>query len=94
MSQLTFDTLEYVRTLENGGIPKEQAEAITAAQKKAFSEMVTAKDLATKMDLIELEMRLEAKMGALKTDLIKWLVGGFIAQTALLVAILAWVFPH
>lgn len=82
MSQLTFDTLEFVKTLEKAGIPKEHAEAITTAQKQAFGDMVAARDLAAKADIqelkqemLELENRLEVKMANMKTDLIKWFMG-------------------
>ena len=75
MSQLTFDTLEFVKTLEKAGIPKAHAEAITAAQKQAFGKMAAARDLATKKDLLELEKRLDDKMAAMRLDIIKWFMG-------------------
>lgn len=82
MTQLTFDTLEFVKTLEKAGIPKEHAEAITTAQKQAFTEMASARDLATKrditllrQDMLELEKRMAENNAAMKTDLIKWFMG-------------------
>lgn len=80
MSQITFDTHEYIKTLEKGGISREQAEALANAQRQALSEMITLRDLATKKDRAEL-----------KTDLIKWLLGIFIAQTALVLSVLAYI---
>lgn len=62
------------------------------------------KELATKADLQEVRNDLieriaetnervgsvRVEMQAMKNDLIKWMVGGFIAQSALLVAVLAF----
>ena len=51
-------------------------------------------DLATKADLIlvkkELETKLEIGLAKTKVDILRWMMGGFLAQTALLVAILAF----
>ena len=46
--------------------------------------------LATKADLMAVENRLIERIANVRVDLIKWMMGGFIAQTALLVAILAF----
>jgi hypothetical protein len=68
-----FDTLKFVERLEAGGFSHTQAKAAA----EAFAE-ATAQELATKSDLRETEMRLEAKietMGAnLKVDILRWLV--------------------
>ena len=53
----TFDTHEYIKGLQQGNIPPEQAEAHSNALKKVLNE-----ELATKRDLNELETRLEAKI--------------------------------
>ena len=78
MSQLTFDTLEFVKTLEKAGIPKEHAEAITAAQKKAFGELAASKDLATKQDIAALRqdiLEVDKRLAETKADLVKWFMG-------------------
>jgi hypothetical protein len=77
MSSLTFDTLKFAKKLEHAGLTKETAEAISEAQNEAFEEMMKAKDLTTKNDLLEL-----------KYDLLKWIVGLAFAQFALLIGIL------
>lgn len=86
MTQLTFDTLEFVKTLEKAGIPKEHAEAITKAQKKAFGEMVAARDLATSKDLLELEKRLDDKMATMRADIIKWFMGTTLTILGVMIA--------
>ena len=78
MTAITFDTLAYSRTLQEAGMSQEQADALARAQVTAMSEMVSAKELATKGDLMGLEHRL-----------IKWVAGIVASQTALLIAIMA-----
>lgn len=75
---ITFDTLAYSRTLQAAGMSQEQADALAQAQAKAMSEMVAAKELATKGDLMEMEQRL-----------IKWVAGIAVSQTAIILAIMA-----
>ncbi|PWB83990.1 MAG: hypothetical protein C3F11_03620 [Methylocystaceae bacterium] len=80
---VAFDTLKFVRKLEAGGFT--QAQATAAAE--AFAE-ATSQELATKSDLRDVEVRLEAKIETtaanLKVDILRWLVvtqvalGGFI----------------
>lgn len=79
MTAMTFDTLAYSRTLQAAGVPVEQAEAMTNAQKAALNEMMNALNLATKKDLSDR-----------KVELIRWTVGSIIAQSALLVAAIAF----
>lgn len=86
MSQLTFDTLKFVKTLESAGISKEHAEAITHAQKEAFGELVAAKDLATKKDLMEVKSVLQIEIANVKADLIKWFMGTALAIIGVTIA--------
>jgi len=58
-SHINFDTLEYLEELKRGGIHHLEAEAITKATSKAFMQMMIAKDLATKKDLIDLKTDLQ-----------------------------------
>ena len=59
------------------------------------------RELATKADLMEvkadlmmvkkeLESRFEVGLANTKHDILRWMVGGFLAQTAILIAILAF----
>lgn len=86
MVAITFDTLAYSKTLQAAGMPLEQAEALAKAQKAALDEMVMAKELATQTDIL----RLENKMEANKHEILKWIIGMLIAQTALLVAVISF----
>ena len=82
MSTITFDTLKFVKKLENAGMSQATAEAIAEAQSEAFEELTKTKDLATKNDLFEL-----------KYDLLKWIEDLPSAQFALLIGILLKL-PH
>ena len=77
MTTITFDTHKFIRRLQASGMPEEQAEAIVDAFKDAQSEA----ELATRRDLKELEIKLEAKLDRLDAKftgeftLIKWMMG-------------------
>jgi len=73
MSTVTFDTLEFVRTLEAAGMPVKQAEALSTVVRKAQDSA----DLATKGDVRELGAQLGARIDKLdtKVDLLKWMLG-------------------
>ena len=102
MNTITFDTHEFIKALKNVGFNEEQAEAITNLQKATISTTLQqAKhdyqldDLATKRDLKELEFRLEVrikdtelKIVESKAELIRWVVGVGLLQTALISALL------
>ncbi len=83
MTTVTFDTLKFVRTLKAAGVPENQAEAFSEAFKDAQSDA----ELATKYDLKELELRLEARINEVKYDMIKWIAGMLIAQAGLVAAL-------
>ena len=91
MTAITFDTLEYSKTLQDAGISVVQADALATAQKKALAQMLAAKELATKVDLLQAKIELTEKMDAIKHDTIRWLIGIAFAQTALIVAVLAYI---
>ncbi len=102
MSTITFDTHEFIKELKNVGFSEEQAEAITWLQKTTINTTLEqAKhhyqldDLATKRDLKELEFRLESrikdtelKIVETKAELVRWVVGVSVLQTALIAALL------
>jgi len=72
MSAVTFDTLKFVETLQNAGVEDRVAKAISTAVRDSYE----ASDLATKGDLREMELRMEAKFGALRAEInsIKWMM--------------------
>ncbi len=86
MNSITFDTLNYSKTLQEAGMPREQAEAFARAQKIAFEEMLAARELATQADILRLETKIEAN----KHEILKWMIGTMLAQTALIVAVIAF----
>lgn len=90
MNSITFDTLNYSKTLQEAGMPREQAEAFAQAQKIAFEEMLAARELATQADILRLEHKLENKIEANKHEILKWMIGTMLAQTALIVAVIAF----
>jgi len=55
----TFDTLDFVNDLKKGGIKQEEAEAITHATQKAIVQIFEIKNVATKNDLIKLQLELQ-----------------------------------
>lgn len=67
-------------------MPQEQAEALAKAPKPALDKMLAAKELATQADIL----RLENKMEANKHEILKWTITTVIAQTALIVAVIAF----
>jgi hypothetical protein len=60
MSAVAFDTLKFVKRLEAAGVVPAQAEATP----EAFSDAIS-QDLATKMDLLQLEQRMTYQLAAL-----------------------------
>ncbi len=75
MSTVTFDTLKFAKTLERGGIPQAQAEALAEAFRDATSEELVTKDY------------LSATISDAKNDIIKWVAGMMIAQAGLIAAL-------
>ncbi len=63
MTAVTFDTLKFVEKLKSAGVPEEQAKAISEAFRDATGEA----DLATKRDLKDFELRVEARIDKLDT---------------------------
>ena len=86
MAVITFDTLAFSKTLQASGMAKEHADAFAEAQKNAISEMIESKELATKADILLLENKIEAN----KHEILKWMISSFLAQTALIVAVIAF----
>jgi hypothetical protein len=58
-AHISFDTLEYMDELKRGGLNQPEAEAITKATSKAFTQMMLTKELCTKKDLTDLRTDLQ-----------------------------------
>ncbi|NVZ08405.1 DUF1640 domain-containing protein [Allochromatium humboldtianum] len=95
MSTITFDTLKFVRTLKDSGIPESQAEAITEAVRAAQQDIEPVirpdlRELELRLDarIRETELRLEAKLAEAKADLTRWVIGAGLLQTTVIVGVL------
>lgn len=60
MRAISFDTLDYMDELKRSGMKQEEAEALTRATAKAFTQMMETKELTTKRDLMNLKMELQS----------------------------------
>ena len=80
---VTFDTLEFVESLESSGFTKEQSRGIVGALKEARD--ARGQELPTKSDWHERALRLERRMDASAADLkfIQWLLALLIATLVL-----------
>ena len=79
MTTITFDTLAYSENMQKAGFTRAQADAMARANSEAFRSMVDTQQLATKQDISDA-----------KHEILKWMVTAMIAQTALLVGIIAF----
>lgn len=69
-----------VKTLMDKGFSQGQAEALATAQ-----AAVLDKNLATKRDLEKLRSDMKVEIEKIKADLLKWMIGAMIAQSAVIV---------
>ena len=97
MASTTFDSLEYFEKLKATGVPDEQAKVQAAAFREFtdIQEENARKELATKMDVIQAEMRIKTELieriENSKHEVLKWTVATIVAQTALIVAVIAFI---
>ncbi|MDO9424887.1 MAG: DUF1640 domain-containing protein [Methylobacter sp.] len=90
MTTLTFDTHQFIRTLQDAGFEQPQAEAVANAFKAATgqSDLATQSDIdLVRRDIRESELRLETKISDIKYDLVKWIAGMLLAQAGLVAAL-------
>ena len=99
MTATTFDALAYFEKLKAAGVPEGQAKVqanafrdYTAIQdENARRELATKGDIhALRLEMKEMEMRLAEKVESGKHEVLKWLIGLLLTQSALLVAIFAF----
>ena len=74
-THINFDTLEYMEELKKYDLSQKQAEGITKATAKAFDQMIEVKELATKSDLLALELRLKELIVKSSITIISIIVG-------------------
>ncbi len=83
MSTVTFDTMAFVDTLIDAGVPEAQAKAEAKAVNAAIASAVDM-TLATKSDI----NLVRNDIASSKLDMIKWTIAIVLGQTALLVTLL------
>ncbi|HIJ84921.1 MAG: hypothetical protein HW380_3431 [Magnetococcales bacterium] len=79
MTTITFDTLRFSEVLRTTGFSEEQAKGMASALREVQESGL--KEMASKRDLQETELRL-------KIELIRWIVGVAAGQAALIIAVL------
>lgn len=99
MPTIPFDSLGYFEKLKAAGVPPEQARvqaetmrACVDAQQAAIREYdeSSRRELATKSDVREAELRLQASIEKVKYDLLKWQIGGWLALAAIMAKGFGW----
>src|SRR5260364_75058 len=65
MAHAAFDTLKFVDTLEEAGIPELQARAMSVAVRKAYE----SSDVATKQDIADLRKDTKQEIDDLRKDI-------------------------
>lgn len=99
MTTIPFDSLGYFEKLKAAGVPPEQARvqaetmrACVDAQQAAIREYdeSSRRELATKSDVREAELRLQASIEKVKYDLLKWQIGGWLALAAIMAKGFGW----
>ena len=82
---IAFDTHRFVKRLTDCGFTEQQAETLADEHVALLNA-----NLATKTDIAKIDARIakvEARIEAAKSDLLKWLFGAMIAQGGLIVAL-------
>ena len=87
---LAIDTLAYAKRLINAGMPEQQAEVQAQILAEVIdSNLATKADIArVKADIANVKAELELKIEQIKADLIKWIMGMLIAQSAVIVGLM------
>jgi len=85
MASITFDTLKFVRKLQESGFEEKQAEGIAEAFKDASGEA----ELATKRDIERLEGQMREMKAELngKLTLVQWMLAFVVAAQVMPLAV-------
>ena len=90
---IIFDTHLFVQNLVASGFTEKQAEALAYEQVNLLnSNLATKTDieslrLATRSEIESLRLATEAQIQAAKYDMLKWMIGAMIAQSALIISV-------
>lgn len=99
MAATTFDALDYFEKLKKAGVPEEQAKIQANAfrdfsiiqDEKAKQKLATRGDIQdVRIEMKGMEMRLTEKLESGKHEMLKWMIGLIITQSAMLIAIFAF----
>ena len=88
MPAINFDTLAYAKEMEAAGFTREQADAFATAQGKILKDAFAATELATRSDVRDVRDELKEEIANTKHEILKWVMGIALAQTAALVAVI------
>jgi hypothetical protein len=85
MHAMAIDTLKFAKHLKDAGVPEVQAEAQAEALVEAFDR--SHEELATKADLRELALKINAQMLKVNAEQqqLKWMIGILLAGVLSLV---------
>ncbi len=88
MTTTTFDTLSYFEKLKAAGVPEAQAKVQVEVMQGVVQQYDEAsrKELATKGDIQDVRNELKDT----KHEILKWMIATMVAQTALIVAVIAF----
>ena len=88
MTTTTFDTLSYFEKLKAAGVPEAQAKVQVEVMQGVVQQYDEAsrKELATKGDIQDVRNELKDT----KHEILKWMIATIVAQTALIVAVIAF----
>lgn len=88
MPTTTFDTLSYFEKLKAAGVPEAQAKVQVEVMQGVVQQYDEAsrKELATKGDIQDVRNELKDT----KHEILKWMIATMVAQTALIVAVIAF----
>jgi hypothetical protein len=86
MSAIPFDTHDFYTELVESGLAEKTATALTKAVAKI--EQTKLDDLVTKRDLKEVQLEFKRDIAETKAELIRWVVGVGVLQSALITALL------
>lgn len=106
MTTTTFDTLDYFEKLKAAGVPEAQAKVQVEVMQGVVRQYDEAsrKEIATKGDIQDVRNEIQDVRTALKEDIqdvrnelantkheiLKWMMATMVAQTALIVAVIAF----
>ena len=86
---IPFDTHRFVRNLVASGFTEKQAEALASEQISLLnSNLATKSDIESiRAEIETLRLSTDAKIESAKFEMLKWMIGAMIAQSALIIGL-------